>query len=65
MSSRTFSQKELQVIYDTIEHVAEHFYALGQADAGTGKSLKTEDFRLSKASKLQIKTNLIKTLHGR
>lgn len=65
MTSRNFSPKEMGVIYGTIEHVAEHFYRRGIEDAAAGKSLKTEEFKLSKASKLQIKTNLIKAIQGR
>jgi hypothetical protein len=65
VNSRTFSPKELEIIYGTIEHVAEHFYRQGIKDAAAGKCLKSEDFKLSKASRLHIKTNLNKTLQGR
>lgn len=57
--------KELQIFYDTIEHVAEQFYRQGQADAATGKSLKTEEFQLSKARKMEIKTLLNKAAQKR
>lgn len=57
--------KELQLFYDTIEHIAEQAYREGQRDAATGKSLKTEDFRLSKARKMEIKTLLNKSTQKR
>jgi len=57
--------KELQIFYDTIEHVAEQFYRRGESDAAAGKSLKTEDFRLSKARKMEIKTILNKATQKR
>ena len=65
MSSRTLPPKLLEAMYYLLEQTAEHAYALGQQDQIRGKSLKTEDFRLSKASRLQIKTNLIKALEKR
>lgn len=57
--------KELQIFYETIEHVAEQFYRRGIADMAAGKCLKAEDFRLSKARKLEIKTNLSKVTQKR
>lgn len=65
MSSRIFTPQQLELVYESIEHVAEHFYRRGQKDQAAGKSLKTEEFRLSKASRLQLKTNLIKALEKR
>ena len=65
MTSRTFSPQQLDLVYGAIEHVAEHFYRLGQADQQAGKSLKTEEFVLSKASRLRIKTDLNKSLNKR
>lgn len=57
--------KELQIFYETIEHIAEQFYRQGEADAKAGKSLKTEDFQLSKARRLEIKTLLNKSTQKR
>lgn len=65
MTSRTFTPQQLKLIEDSIEHVAEYFYRQGQEDKAAGKSLKTEDFKLSKASRLQLKTNLTKALEKR
>lgn len=65
MTSRTIQPKLLQIIYDSIEHVAERAYAQGQADQVAGKSLKSEEFKLSKATRLELKTNLIKALENR
>lgn len=65
MTSRTFTPQQLDLIYGAIEHVAEVFYRRGQQDQADGKSLKTEEFRLSKASRLRIKTDLIKALNKR
>lgn len=65
MTSRTFTPQQLKLIEDSIEHVAEHFYRQGQEDQAAGKSLKSEDFKLSKASRLKLKTNLIKALEKR
>lgn len=57
--------KELQIFYETIEHVAEQFYRQGLADGVVGKTLKAEDFLLSKARKLEIKTLLNKSTQKR
>lgn len=65
MTSRTFTPQQLDLIYGTVEHVAEHFYRKGQDDSKSGKSLNSEDFRLSKASRLRLKTDLIKALNKR
>lgn len=65
MTSRTLDPKVLEGLYVLMEQAAEHAYRLGQQDQIAGKSLKTEDFKLSKANRLVIKTNLIKTLEKR
>ena len=65
MTSRILQPKLLELIYESIEHVAERAYASGQQDQAAGKSLNPEDFKLSKASRLQLKTNLIKALEKR
>ena len=65
MTSRTFGVKELELLYGSVEHVAYLFYVRGHEDAKAGKSLKEEEFVLSKATKLQIKTNLNKALNSR
>lgn len=65
MTSRTIQPKLLEIIYTAIEHVAERAYVQGQADKEAGKSLKPEEFKLSKAWRLELKTNLIKALENR
>ena len=50
---------------DLIERGSEEGYRLGYEDAKAGKPLKTEGFRPSKASRLVIKTNLIKLTQKR
>lgn len=65
MTSRIWSPKQLEIIYETIEHIAEHAYKLGQEDSAAGKSLESKDFLLSKARKLELKTNLHKALEKR
>lgn len=57
--------KELQIVYETIEHVAEQYYRRGQDDAKAGKTLENKDFLLSKQSRLAIKTSLIKSTSKR
>jgi|LSQX01.1.fsa_nt_gb hypothetical protein len=57
--------RELEFLYDLIERVSEEVYRLGYEDAKAGKPLKTEGFRPSKASRLVIKTNLIKLTQKR
>jgi hypothetical protein len=53
--------KELQVVYDTIEHIMQEAYRRGQEDQAAGKAVEPDRFRLSKASKLTIKTNIEKS----
>lgn len=54
--------KEYEVLYGTIEHLAEHFYRLGQEDQAAGQTRKAEDFKLGRASKLTIKTKFEQAL---
>lgn len=57
--------KELNLLYETLEHMAEHFYRLGHADGVAGKSAEGVKFALSKARKLEIKTALEKATKTR
>lgn len=57
--------KELQFMFDLLEHAAEGAYKLGHADGAEGKPLKTEGFTPNKATRLTIKTNLTKLTQKR
>lgn len=55
--------KELEVVYGTIEHVMQEAYLRGRADAEAQKPVPEDaKFKLSKASRLTIKTNIDKAL---
>lgn len=53
--------KELTILYETMEHLAEHFYKLGRADEVAKKPMP-KDFKLSKASRLSVKTEFERAL---
>lgn len=57
--------KELEFLYDLIERVSEDVYKLGYADGKAGNPLKTEGFKPTRASRMVIKTNLIKLTQKR
>lgn len=57
--------KELEIFYATIEHISEVMYKRGFEDAKAGKTLENKGFSLSRANRLTIKTNLIKSTEKR
>lgn len=54
--------KEFEVVCATIEHVMLEAYRRGQADQVAGKVEDEKRFHLTRASRLQIKTNIEKAL---
>jgi len=52
--------KEYEFLFDLLERVSEEVYRVGYEDGKAGKPLKTEGFKVSKANRLVIKTNLTK-----
>lgn len=57
--------KEEQFLFDLLERVSEEVYKLGHEDGAAGKPLKKEGFKVSKAHRLLIKTNLKKLTERR
>lgn len=53
--------QELEIVYQTIEHMAEQYYLRGQADQKVGKTLENKAFLLNKQSRLAIKTSFVKS----
>jgi hypothetical protein len=54
--------KEFEVVVATIEHAMLEAYRRGQADHAAGKVEEEPRFRLSRASRLQLKTGMEKAL---
>lgn len=59
------SPKELEFLFDLLERVSEDVYKLGYEDAKAQKPLKNKGFKLSKSSRLTVKTNLQKLTQKR
>lgn len=58
--------KEYEIVYATIEHAMFESYRRGRADQAAGKPEEEETrFKLSKASRLLVKTNLEKATKTR
>lgn len=57
--------KEQEFLFDLIERVSEEVYKLGYADGEAGKPLRDKGFKVSKANRLTIKTNMKKLTERR
>lgn len=57
--------QELELVYQTIEHVAEQYYRRGQTDQKVGKTLENKAFLLNRNSRLSIKTSFNKSTQKR
>lgn len=52
--------KEFEFLFQLLEKVGEEMYRRGYADASSGKTLSDQSFRVGRANRLVIKTNLKK-----
>jgi hypothetical protein len=57
--------KELEIVFFLIEKSAQAAYMRGFEDSASGKSLNAEAFKLTKAHRLTLKTEIKKILDNR
>jgi hypothetical protein len=59
------STKLLEVLYATLEETAKQAYLMGHRDAKAGKPERDSGFKMSRATRLTVKTALEKQLKSR